>query len=161
MTPYEFTTSKRGRVLEALRLLMASITVANGYWTDVQVARTYSAHKTVLGSAMPAVCVLPTADNRTEARICAEDEYRMTVEIIGAVRVAGESDSWKEQAHKFAGDVQQALSSDRQLGGLVVFMEAEGLEIADADTSGGMATLSGFALATTIVYRVAVADVSA
>ena len=158
---YAFETSKRGRVLEALRTLMASITVANGYWTDVKIVRTYSAHKTALGTVMPGICILPTGDERTEARICAEDEYRMTVEIIGALRVDATSDAWKEQAHKFAGDVQQAISSDRQLGGLVIYVEAENLEVADADTSGGSSHLAGFALATTIVYRVSVADVSA
>ena len=156
----ENDTSKRGAVLEALRTRMAAISKAEGYWTDVAQARTYAAHKLALGTVMPAIGIIPTADTRTRALICAEDEYRMTVEIIGVIRVATEADEWREQCHRFAGDVQQALSNDRQLGGAAVFIEVDDVEIADSYTGGGQGVLAGFAVTASIVYRISVADVS-
>ncbi len=150
------TLSKRGQVLEALRALMATITTANAYFTDVQTAAIYSAHRLVIGGQLPAIVILPGADTRGTALSCGQDQYRMSVDIVGVIRAHALLDTWKDDAHKFVGDIQQALNSDRQLGNTAVYIEHESATITDGELENE--TILSASVAATIVYRIAVAD---
>ena len=150
------TVSKRGQVLEGLRSLMASITEANGYFSDVKKAAVYSAHRLVLGGQLPAIVILPGADTRTLALACGQDEYQMSVDIVGVIRAFALRDDWKDDAHNLAADIQQALNTDRQLGGLAVYAESSSVAITDGELENE--TILTVNVAANIVYRVAVAD---
>lgn len=157
--PYANATTKRTQVLEALRASLATIATPD-FATDVKRVWVYSGHRLQMGGEMPAIAVLPTEENRTKSLACASDEYSMGIEIVGASRVTTDTDGWQASIESLVGDIQQLLNNDRQLGGSVVYIEANGAVVSDALTTGAGA-LAVASVPCTLVYRVSVADVTA
>lgn len=153
---YANTTSKRDQVLEALRANMDAITPPD-YEFDVKRALIMRGAQAVKGGEMPTIVVIPAADERTQALACAVDEYSMSVEIFGALRVNPTGDAWRSQAHLLVADIQFAINQDRQLGGSAVYVEVDSTDIADAEVLGGR-SLALVRVDCTVVYRISVSD---
>lgn len=156
--PYANATTKRDQVLAQLHTNLEAIAPPT-YSIDVKRVLTYQAQRLVLGGENPAIAIMPTTDRRTAALACANDQYEMTVEVIGVMRVDASANAWKSKIQLLAGDIQQVVSNDRQLSGKAVYVEVEGVDISDASVSGNR-TLAVCSVTLTIVYRVGVADVT-
>ena len=155
---YANTTTKRAQVLAQLVANLAAI-ASPGHAHTVKRVFLYEGHQLVLGGENPAIAVVPIADARVRALACAADEYRMTVQIAGVLRVDSSTNVWKDQIGLLAGDIQQTLSNDRQLTGKAVYIEVDEVDVSDAAVSGNR-NLAVCVVSATIIYRVSVADVT-
>ena len=156
---YTNDKTKRGRVLDALVTLLEGITQANGCFFDVKRVHLLSAWQTAFGKVYPAIAVVVSDDERVRSLACAADEYRMDVDIVGVIGVPSRSTEWVDEIHRLLGDIQQRLADDRQLGGLVSYIEVNSTDVSSLDTEGqGLTAVC--AVSCSILYRVSVADVT-
>ncbi len=155
---YANSTTKRSQVLAQLNANLAAIAQPD-FSTDVARVLTYQSQRLSLGGQNPAIAIVPSADRRIRALACDSDEYEMTAQIIGVLRVDASANAWKDKIHLFGGDIQQTIANDRQLAGKAIYVEVSDLDIADASGEGNR-TLAVCIVTATIVYRVGVSDVT-
>tara|TARA_R110000782_G_scaffold259110_2_gene349325 strand:+ start:36895 stop:37371 length:477 start_codon:yes stop_codon:yes gene_type:complete len=155
---YANATTKRDQMLAQLVANMSAI-AAPAYAHDVKRVFLYEGHRLVLGGENPAIAVVPIGDARIRSLACAADEYRMTVQLAGVLRVDPSTNTWKNKIGLLAGDIQQAIANDRQLTQKAVYIEVDEVDISDAAVSGNR-NLAVCVVSATIIYRVSVADVT-
>lgn len=155
---YANPTTKRDQVLAQLNTNLAAIATPT-YSIDVKRVLTYEGQQIVLGGENPSIAIVPIRDVRTKALACAVDEYTMSVQLMGVMRIDSSTNAWKSKIHLLAGDIQQVIANDRQLSGTAVYIEVDEVDISDASVSGNR-TLAVCAVSATIVYRIGVADVT-
>lgn len=155
---YTNTTTKRDQVLTQLASNLNAIAPST-YKYDVKRVVVYEAQRLVIGGETPAIAISPVGDTKGRSLACAQDEYTMTVNILGVMRVDASANAWKSKIQLLAGDIQQAIANDRQLSGKAVYVEVDEVDIADASASGNR-TLCACVVTATIVYRVGVADIT-
>lgn len=156
--PYANSTTKRSQVLAQLHTNLEGIATPD-FSIDVRRVLTYQSQRLVLGGENPAIAIVPTAERRLRALTCDSDEYQMTAQLIGVMRVDASANAWKDKIHLLAGDIQQTIANDRQLSGKAIYVEVSDLDIADASGEGNR-TLAVCVVTATIVYRVGVSDVT-
>lgn len=124
--------SKRLKILKALSVQLADVTVANGYRTDVQ--KVYRG-KTTLGSNNPLPCITiieaPTPDDqpfRAAEGVKQKDNWYLFVQGF----VKDDPDNPTDPAHDFLADVKRCLSrnfdansAEYMLGGLAASFRME------------------------------------
>ncbi len=155
---YANSTTKRSQVLAQLHSNLAAIAPPTNS-IEVKRVLTYQAQRLVLGGQNPAIAIVPVNDSRLRALTCDSDEYQMTAQIIGVMRVDASANAWKDKISLLAGDIQQTIANDRQLSGKAIYVEVENLDISDASTEGSR-TLAVCVVTASIVYRVGVSDVT-
>ena len=123
------------QVLNALVALLEGINGTGYYHTVEHVVLYDGAELTV--NAMPSIGVFPLGDTNLGDETCGTRNRESSVGLMLFLdRVAGTAD-WKTAMHWFVADVEVAINSDVQLGGLAINMTLGDIDIEDAQPNEG------------------------
>lgn len=128
---------KRLRVLNAMKELLQGITQGGGYRHTVRQVYVYEGQEILLGSAMPAIVIVPeTSDRSTGYLSCAAVRHEWALALVLSVR-AGKA--WREELEWLCADVTVALETNPQLSGQVVYAEIETSDVYDLNSGDEIA----------------------
>lgn len=127
--------SKRATLLAYLRdTVLALITTGNGYnFTVGSIRRGVYEIESVPLSALPAVCIARTAEDRTNLT---QNQFlgRLEVVLLGYVKSATGTTGTMDEIEKLVQDITKALEQDRLQGGNAKWTEVKRVVTSDGDT---------------------------
>ncbi len=119
------------RLLETLVVNMEAIKRPS-YNHDVDRAFLYEGRQITTGTQKTVIIVVPGQDDTSGFLSCIANEHLFTVSVIGAIRFAPLTTSWKTQGRWLLADMVRAVSQDMQLSGDAVYAEPKSEDLFDA-----------------------------
>lgn len=138
----------KDQILDQLVTTLGAIATPSYHFT-VKTVRIFRGHEMSLGTATPALAIVPTTDERLRDLACLKTERQMQVNVYCATRVSSNRSDWNTEVQWLISDVVTAIRADIQLNGLAVYCDVEEEElpsIIDKGIAVGRVGLS-------IVYR--------
>lgn len=144
---------KRWQILEALKAKLEVIATPL-YHHDVKSVNIYETQRMALGTAMPAIAIVPGEDTLVRSLSCYAEDRSLGVDVYGAIRHGTRDDSWKVECNWLMSDIRRALSQDLQLDGTALWVEFNEQAVFDAVDSNFAVCSVGLS----VVYRHAFDD---
>lgn len=142
-------------VIDALAETLRGISVNEGYYHTVKQVHVYRDEELVLGTAMPAIIIVPETSDRFERVLsCAAVQHAISFSLVLSIRVIAGA-PWRESLEWLVADVTRALELDLQLGGSAVYAEIESTDVYDVAVGGDFAQAQ---VVVAVEYRHALAD---
>jgi hypothetical protein len=144
---------KRWQILEAIKSKLELIQ-SPSYHHDVKRVDIYETQRMALGTAMPAIAIVPGEDSLVRNLSCYAEDRGLSVDVYGAIRHGTRDDSWKVECNWLMSDIRRALSADLQLDGTAMWIDFNDQTVFDAVDSNFAVCSVGMS----VVYRHSFSD---
>ena len=144
---------KRWAILESIKSKL-SLIASPSYHHDVARVDIYETQRMALGTAMPAIAIVPGEDTLVRNLSCYAEDRSLGVDIYGAIRHNTRDEAWKLECNWLMSDIRRALSQDMQLDGTSGWVDFTDETVCDAVDSNFAVCSVGLS----VVYRHSFSD---